>query len=37
MYKIDLYCPSSFSCMGEMVITTVSLSASKEPLVEKNC
>ena len=28
----DLYCPSSPSCTGEMVRTTVSLSASKEPL-----
>ena len=28
----DLYWPSSPSCTGEMVRTTVSLSASKEPL-----
>ena len=28
----DLYCPSSPICTGEMVRTTVSLSASKEPL-----
>ena len=28
----DLYCPSSPSCTGKMVRTTVSLSASKEPL-----